>query len=164
MTQKMCSTYEEKELLLRTKAYFAQLRKTDRLIQRLRSTVSEMRSGLTGQSYEIRPDKVQTSPVKSHLEDDVVKIVALEEQAGARIDDLVAMRNEAFQMIGNVPNFDQQNILIARYIQMKAWDDIAEELDFSVKWVLKLHRKGLLAFSSANREFLLEWQKRAIEG
>lgn len=151
----------DKELCQQARDYFAQLRKTDRLIQRLRSTVAALRSGLTGQSYDLRPDKVHTSHTDSHLEDAMVRIVDLEEQVDSRIKELVAMRHEAFLMIGNVPDFDQQNILIARYIQLKAWDDIAIELDFSTKWVLKLHGKGLLAFSRANQDFLMEWAKAA---
>ena len=153
----------DKELCRQARDYFAQLRKTDRLIQRLRSTIAALRSGLTGHDYELRPDKVQTSRANSHLEDAMVRIVDLEEQVDSRIGELVAMRHEAFLMIGNVPDFDQQNILIARYIQLKDWDDIAMELEFSTKWVLKLHVKGLLAFSRANQDFLMERLKSMPE-
>lgn len=153
----------DKELCQQARDYFAQLRKTDRLIQRLKSTVTALRSGLTGHNYELRPDKVQASRENNRLEDTMVKIVDLEEQFNSRINELMAMRHEAFLMIGNIPDFDQQNILIARYIQLKDWDDIAIELDFSTKWVLKLHGKGLLAFSRANQDFLMERLKAASE-
>ena len=43
----------DKELSQQAKDYFAQIRKTDRLIQRLKGTVATLRSGLTSQSYEI---------------------------------------------------------------------------------------------------------------
>lgn len=153
----------DKELSQQAKDYFAQIRKTDRLIQRLKGTVATLRSGLTSQSYELKPDKVQTSGPKNPLESTMIKIVDLESQITARIDELATMRNETFSMIKNVPDLDQQNILIGRYIQLKEWDDIAHELNFSPKWVLKLHGKALLEFSKGNHGFF-EKRLKATSG
>jgi len=143
----------DKELSQRAKDYFAQIRKTDRLIQRLTDTVNTLRSGLTSQSYELKPDKVQTSGAKDTLGETIVKIMSLEDDINARIDELVDMKQEAFTMINRIPDLDQQNILIGRYIQLKKWEDIALELNFSIQWVYELHGKGLLAFSQMNSEF-----------
>ncbi len=143
----------DKELSQQAKEYFAQIRKTDRLIQRLTSTVATLRSSLTSQSYELKPDKVQSSGANNPLESAMIKIVDLEGQINARIDELVSMKQETFDRIKNIPDLDQQNILIGRYIQLKEWDDIAAELKFSIKWVLKLHGKALLEFYRHNQEF-----------
>lgn len=153
----------DKELSQQAKDYFAQIRKTDRLIQRLSSTVATLRSSLNAQSYDLKPDKVQGSSAKSPFESTVIKIIDLEEQINARIDELVSMKQEAFDRIRNVPDFDQQNILIGRYIQLKEWDDIAAELKFSAKWILKLHGKALLEFSKGNQEFF-EKRVKATSG
>ena len=133
----------DKELSQRAKEYFAQ-------IQRLTSTVATLRSSLTSQSYELKPDKVQSSGAKNPLESAMIKIVDLEAQINARIDELVSMKQEAFDRIRNVPDLDQQNILIGRYIQLKNWDDVAAELNFSIKWTIELHGKALLAFAKGN--------------
>ena len=154
----------DKELSQQAKDYFAQIRKTDRLIQRLKGTVATLRSGLTSQSYELKPDKVQSSGAKNPLESTMIKILDLERQITARIDELATMRNETFSMIKNVPDLDQQNILIGRYIQLKEWPDIASELNFSPKWVLKLHGKALLEFSKGNQEFFEKRLKATNEG
>lgn len=154
----------DKELSQQAKDYFAQIRKTDRLIQRLKGTVATLRSGLTSQSYELKPDKVQSSGAKNPLESAMIKIVDLEAQINARIDELATMRNDTFSMIKNVPDLDQQNILIGRYIQLKEWDDIAAELSFSPKWVLKLHGKALLEFYKGNQEFFEKRLKATCEG
>ena len=154
----------DKELSQQAKDYFAQIRKTDRLIQRLSSTVSTLRSSLNAQSYDLKPDKVQSSSAKSPFESTVIKIIDLEAQINARMDELVSMKQEAFDRIKNVPDFDQQNILIGRYIQLKEWDEIAAELKFSAKWVLKLHGKALLEFSKGNQEFFEKRVKATSEG
>lgn len=151
----------DKELSQRAKDYFAQIRKTDRLIQRLADTVHTLRSGLTSQSYELKPDKVQTSGAKDTLGETIVKIMSLEEDINARIDELVDMKQEAFTMINRIPDLDQQNILIGRYIQLKKWEDIALELNFSIQWVYELHGKGLLAFSQMNSEFFRNREKQS---
>ena len=154
----------DKELSQQAKDYFAQIRKTDRLIQRLKGTVATLRSGLTSQNYELKPDKVQSSGAKNPLESTMIKILDLERQITARIDELATMRNDTFSMIKNVPDLDQQNILIGRYIQLKEWDDIAAELSFSPKWVLKLHGKALLEFYKGNQEFFEKRLKATCEG
>ena len=154
----------DKELSQRAKEYFAQIRKTDRLIQRLTSTVATLRSSLTSQSYELKPDKVQSSGAKNPLESTMIKILDLERQITARIDELATMRNDTFSMIKNVPDLDQQNILIGRYIQLKEWDDIAVELNFSTKWVLELHGKAVLAFAKRNPQILKEPTKTDLNG
>ena len=151
----------DKELSQRAKDYFAQIRKTDRLIQRLTDTVNTLRSGLTSQSYELKPDKVQTSGAKDTLGETIVKIMSIEDDINARIDELVDMKQEAFTMINRIPDLDQQNILIGRYIQLKKWEDIALELNFSIQWVYELHGKGLLAFSQMNSEFFRNREKQS---
>lgn len=159
--ERMCYIVTDKELSQRAKDYFTQIRKTDRLIKRLTDTVFTLRSSLTSQSYELNPDKVQTSGPKNTLEETVAKIVDLEADINRRIDELVDMQQEAFTMINRIPDLDQQNILIGRYIQLKKWEDIALELNFSIQWVYELHGKGLLAFSQANSEFFRNREKQS---
>lgn len=144
----------DKEQSQAAKEYFAQIRKTDRLIQRLTSTVATLRSGLTSQSYELKPDKVQTSGPKNALEETIAKIVDLEADINSRIDELVDMKRDAFNRISKVTDLDQQNVLVGRYIQMKKWDDIAAEFEFSTQWMFEIHGKGLIAFAEANKDFL----------
>ena len=154
----------DKELSQRAKEYFAQIRKTDRLIKRLTDTVFTLHSSLTSQSYELNPDKVQTSGPKNTLEETVAKIVDLEADINRRIDELVDMKQEAFTMINRIPDLDQQNILIGRYIQLKKWEDISEELNYSMQWVFELHGKGLLAFAKANSDFLNNRENQSATG
>ena len=130
----MCYIVTDKELSQRAKEYFAQIRKTDRLIQRLTDTVNTLRSGLTSQSYELKPDKVQTSGPKDTLGETIAKIMSLEDDINTRIDELVTMKKEAFSMISKVPDLDQQN-------------------------VFEIHGKALLAFAKENADFLKEPSK-----
>ena len=140
----------DKELSQRAKDYFAQIRKTDRLIQRLTDTVNTLRSSLTSQSYKLKPDKVQTSGPKDTLGGTIVKIMSLEDNINTRIDELVQQKADAMRRIQNVPDQDQQNILIARYVNREKWEKIAVELNFSIAQIYRIHGAALLDFIKEN--------------
>lgn len=144
----------DKELSQRAKDYFAQIRKTDRLIQRLTDTVNTLRSSLTSQSYELKPDKVQTSGPKDTLGGTIVKIMSLEDNINTRIDELVQQKADAMRRIQNVPDQDQQNILIARYVNREKWEKIAVELNFSIAQIYRIHGAALLDFIKENPDIL----------
>lgn len=153
----------DKELSQRAKEYFAQIRKTDRLIQRLTDTVNTLRSGLTSQSYELKPDKVQTSGAKDTLGETIVKIVALEDDINARIDELIDLKGDALNRISNVSDKDQQNILIARYVSGEKWERIAVDLNFSIAQVYRIHGAALLDFAEKNPDILKDDSKREYQ-
>lgn len=153
----------DKELSQRAKEYFAQIRKTDRLIQRLTDTVNTLRSSLTSQNYELKPDKVQTSGPKDTLGETIVKIMSLEDDINARIDELVDMKKDAFNRIGNVSDKDQQNILIARYVNGEKWEKIAVDLNFSIAQVYRIHGAALLDFAEKNPDILKDDSKREYQ-
>lgn len=149
----------EKELCQRAKDYFSQIRKTDRLIQRLTDTVNTLRSSLTSTGSQLKQDKVQTSGPKNTLEETICKIDELERTINARIDELVDLKNTTMKAIQSLPDFDQQNVLIARYIDGKKWLDIVFDLNFSISQVYKIHGKALISFSEKNPNLLLSLEQ-----
>jgi len=144
----------DKELSQRAKEYFAQIRKTDRLIQRLTDTVNTLRFSLTSQNYELKPDKVQTSGPKDTLGETIAKIMSLEDDINTRIDELVERKADAMRRIQNVPDQDQQNILIARYVNGEKWEKIAVDLNFSIAQIYRIHGAALLDFIKENPDIL----------
>lgn len=159
LTGRMCYIVTDKEQSQAAKEYFAQIRKTDRLIQRLTSTVATLRSGLTSQSYELKPDKVQTSGPKNALEETIAKIVDLETDINSRIDELVQQKADAISRIRNISDHDQQNILIARYVEGDKWERIAVDLNFSIAQVYRIHGAALLDFAEKNPDILKDDSK-----
>ena len=153
----------DKDLSQQAKEYFAQIRKTDRLIHRLDSTIATLRSSLTSTGSQLKQDKVQTSGPKNTLEETITKIIDLEAKINARIDELVDMKQEAFNRIGNVSDKDQQNILIARYVNGEKWEKIAVELSFSIAQVYRIHGAALLDFAEKNPDILKDDSKREYQ-
>lgn len=89
----------------------------------------------------------------------IAKIMSLEDDINTRIDELVTMKKEAFSMISKVPDLDQQNVLVGRYIQLKKWEDLAAEFEYTTQWLFEIHGKALLAFAKENADFLKEPSK-----
>lgn len=145
----------DKKLSQQAKNFLNQISRIDALINRLMNTLETERSRLTSIGCELKPDKVQTSGPKNSLEEGIARIDQLERTINARIDELVDLRETAFSMIKKIPDLDQQNILIARYIQNLKWDSIADEMEHEIRWVYKTHGKALVAFVNSNEQLLV---------
>jgi len=135
-----------KDLSQQAKEQLSQIKKTDRLIDRLLAAVQTLRSGLASQSYELQPDRVQTSGPKDRLAEIFARIDDLERKINARIDDLIRLKEDTLKVIYQIPDKDQQNVLIARYVQGERWEKIAVDLNFSIAQVYRLHGKALVNF------------------
>lgn len=146
MCERMCYIMTDKELSQKAKEQLSQIKKTDRLIDRLLSTVQTLRSSLTSQSYELQPDRVQTSGPKDRLSETFARIDDLERKINARIDDLIRLKEDTLKVIYQISDKDQQNVLIARYVQGERWEKIAVDLNFSIAQVYRLHGKALVNF------------------
>jgi len=88
-----------KDLSQQAKEQLSQIKKTDRLIDRLLAAVQTLRSGLASQSYELQPDRVQTSGPKDRLAEIFARIDDLERKINARIDDLIRLKEDTFKVI-----------------------------------------------------------------
>ena len=107
----------EKELIQAAKRYLNKVQQTDRLIARLKSTIATLRAGLTSQSYELKPDKVQSSGPNDTLAETFARIDELEREIQQDIIDLDNWKKDTYERIGRLDDLDQRNILIGRYIQ-----------------------------------------------
>lgn len=136
----------EKDLSQQAKDYLAQIKKTDRLILRLTSTVQTLRASLISQSYDLKPDRVQGSGSKDQMAVTFARIDNLERKINARIDELIRLKCDACDTINRIADKDQQNVLIARYVQGVKWEKIAVDLNFSIAQVYRLHGKALVNF------------------
>lgn len=149
----------DKELSQKAKDYFVQIRKTDRLIQRLTNTVNTLRAGLTSQSYELKPDKVQISGPQDRISETYARIDELERKINDRIDELIQLKAEALQRLEKLSDLDQQNVLDARYIEGNKWEKISADLDFSIAQVYRIHWAALLNFAGKNPDILKDDSK-----
>ena len=80
------------------------------------------------------------------MENIIVMIVDLQQEIGKDIEDLLNMKRDIMERIGKLEDPEQQMILELRYIDCRAWEQIADDMDFSMNNVFVLHREALENF------------------
>jgi len=75
----------------------------------------------------------------------IVKIIDLENQMNADVDELVALKEEVVGVIKAITNPEQRMVLELRYLSFKTWDEIAEDMHYGIDNIFKLHKKALEA-------------------
>ena len=102
-------------------------------------------------------ERVKGGIPQSKVENSVVKIMALEEEINAEIDRLVEVHREIRVAIERLSSPHERLILRERYINDMAWEDIADNLNYSVRQVTRLHGRALKSFAKANAPELKEF-------
>lgn len=129
------------------KAYLARIRQTDRTIRRLCDARFSLRSSLYSIGAPLsgmpggRGDPDRTGRTIARLDE-------LERRIDAYVDELVARKAEAFDRIRLLPELSEQDVLIARYIQLKSWQAIACEMHYDERQVYRLHGRALQSFDA----------------
>ena len=80
---------------------------------------------------------------RSRVEEIIVKIMTLEEEINADIDELVSLKSDITKAIGTVDDPEESLLLTLRYLNYKTWEDIADELNCSVRKVHIVYSRAL---------------------
>lgn len=100
-------------------------------------------------------EKVQTSADKDRLGSTVAKIIDLERETNALVDNFIDKRNHIIEQIDSMEDSNMYHVLSARYVSNKNFDDIAKEMFYSRMQVNRIHGKALLEFEKAyGKEYL----------
>lgn len=79
----------------------------------------------------------------SRLEHTVLKIVALQEEINGDIDDLVDLKREIRAAILTLEDPEERVILEKRYLAFTQWEQIAVDLNYSIQYCFKVHKRAL---------------------
>ena len=88
-------------------------------------------------------EKVQTSKENS-FERRLIAYADYSKLLDERIFELICYRTEILRRINMIEDTNLRTLLIARYINCKTWEQIAEDMGYSDKWVrTSLHKRAL---------------------
>ena len=79
----------------------------------------------------------------SRLEECVMKIIDLEEQITRDLEELVDLKKEITHVIQSVSNPEYQDLLAKRYICCEAWEKIAVDMNYELRYIHKLNSRAL---------------------
>ena len=83
-------------------------------------------------------------------EETICKIVDLQNEINADIDNLVDMKRELRKTIESIPNVDYRTVLELRYLNYMKWHQIAESMDRGIRAVHYIHAKAIAFLEEEN--------------
>lgn len=82
----------------------------------------------------------------NHSKENIIaKMIDLEDEINADIDELIGLKQEILSVIKSVENTEYQTLLELRYLCFKSWEQIAVELGYSLHHLYKIHNAALSA-------------------
>ena len=123
------------------KDYLSQAYKMDRRIRIIEEKVRKLRSMIECSSPSL--DSAGGGSSCERVPDTVAKIIGYEERAAELRRQLVEKYLEIDSAIHSVPDTTQREVLERRYLLYQKWSVIAEEMNYSLDNVFKLHGKAL---------------------
>jgi hypothetical protein len=107
-------------------------------VESLNELATKVSSTLTGMPKN--PNRATST-----MADTVTKIIALQAEINNDIERLVDLKREMVAVIKAVLNTERQTLLELRYLCFKTWEQIAVEMNYTVRNVHLLHKEALKA-------------------
>ena len=127
-----------------TKEYLSQSFTLHRIIKARETRIQQLREMLGSVTKGLQTGgKVQTSLKLDAIGELTANLIDAEEECHKDIAKLCLLQKEIEEIIESVPQANHRLILYDRYILLNNWEDIAENNNYSLKWVHVLHNHGL---------------------
>lgn len=127
------------------KEYLRQIRLFDICIRQKEAELAAMRSEIESMSAAVTGERVQTS-VNDKMSEKVSHIVDLEAQIIRDKESFLRMKDRIINEIQGLDNSVYVDILYKRYVEYKQLEEIAVEMNYSYRQVLRLHGFALQEF------------------
>lgn len=117
-----------------------------RIDQRINSKLEQMeslRTLFTRTSSTLSDMPKNPNKDHSRSEELIVKIMMIEDEIKADIDKLVSLKKEVSDVINAVEPVECRMLLELRYLCFHTWEEIAAEMNYTVRNVHLLHSKAL---------------------
>ena len=130
-----------------TVEYLSQISRCEDMIERKQNEILKLDNlahGIKSPTYD--PNKVQSSLSGDKMSNSVVKLVETQEELEDLIESYIDKRKYIISQIDQIPNQISYKVLTDRYIEQKRYYEIANEIQYSEKWVRKAHARAIREF------------------
>ena len=124
-------------------AYLRQVELCDAHIKNLLEEVHRLKDLIRHITATLKPDVVSHSGNQDKMAEAVAKIVDLEYEINAAVDDYIDKRNEIVSIIKEINVPDQVSVLHKLYIEQKTWLEIATEMHMTERNAQYIHGRAL---------------------
>lgn len=124
------------------KEFLRSVREQDSLLRAYEQELEDLRRRAYNISSPKLGDKIQSNHLAT-LDEIVDKLDSQIEKVNAAWDELIDKRDKAKTLIGRVEDESIRCVLYRYYILIQTWEQIAVEMNYTIRWVYKLHGKAL---------------------
>ena len=124
------------------KEFLRSVREQDRLLRAYEQELEDLRRRAYNISSPKLGDKIQSNHLAT-LDEIVDKLDSQIEKVNAAWDELIDKRDNVKALIDKVEDKSARCVLYRYYILIQAWEQIAVEMNYTIRWVYKLHGKAL---------------------
>lgn len=125
------------------KEYLNQALTIDQRINDKLEQVSRLRGMATKVTTTMSDMPRGSSPNPQKMESVIARLIDTEKEIDDNIDQLVDLKLDIMNTIWQVEDVNCRLVLELRYHSFKSWEQIASEMNVTVRWVHKLHARGL---------------------
>lgn len=105
------------------------------------AVLKEMSSGISSPKFDDMPRNPNKG--RSRLEETILKYIDLENEIKEDEKKLEYEKLYLLEAIGRIEEPEYQTILISRYFKHQSWDEIANSLFYTKRWIYSLHGRAL---------------------
>lgn len=129
---------------MEAKEYLKKIARMESYIQSKKerlAVLKEMSSGISSPKFDDMPRNPNKG--RSRLEETILKYIDLENEIKEDEKKLEYEKLYLLEAIGRIEEPEYQTILISRYFKHQSWDDIANSLFYTKRWIYSLHGRAL---------------------
>lgn len=130
----VCQTGE----IMTVKEFLKKVRKQNEVIRAYESELKDLRIRAVNISSPTLGEKVQSNH-QSSLDEIVEKIESQADKVNEAWSTFMEVRDQAASLINSEPDEYRRCVLYRYYILFQPWEQIAVEMHFSLRWVMRLH-------------------------
>lgn len=135
------------------KEYLCRIRRQKYKMEQVERELLEVKADILTLKAANLSERVSGSQT-SDIADKYIRLERYLDRVNDEWDVLIDMRVAAKDRINMLPDDVEQTVLYARYINNSDWDDIADDLHYSRRQILRIHGNALLSFSKVHCDFL----------
>lgn len=149
------SAHENERREMTAKEYLSQYRNMELKIASKEKELEDLRAKLEGCSSKQMDGMPRSSGGSADpIGDAVTKIVAMQMEINEEIDRCIDLRREITAKIDKLDNETYASLLRYRYVMMMKWEEIEEQMGYTLRYCTRLHGYALAEFTRANESTL----------
>lgn len=133
------------------KQYLRQGYKLKQEIKSLEQTLEELESNLDNvKAIQYSKDKLQGGPLQddTNIIEKIDKIIEVKNIIKEKLLELKTFQADLILEILKLKNINERLLLQGRYVMNLTWEEIAKELNYSVRQIHRIHKKALENFKT----------------